>query len=264
MRKVAALLLEDLRSPCSEEVAVFHAFSRIVNEARRGIVILDTAPTGHTLLLLDAAGSYHREILRTSSVPAERIVTPLMRLEDPGYTKILLVTLAEPTPVQEAAQLQSDLRRAGIEPFAWVINQSLAAAPVTDPLLRARAAAERPLIDRVRRTLAARTAIVPMLDAPPVGPDALRAVIRALPTENDVGSHRGAEHPGPAATLVRLRRSSLFADQPRPSRSRGAGINNEATGDLSHVGHGFLDAASSARTIAWSPRLRAVSIGSAP
>jgi arsenite-transporting ATPase len=196
------VLLEDLRSPCSEEVAVFHAFSRIVNEARRGIVILDTAPTGHTLLLLDAAGSYHREVLRTSSVPAERIVTPLMRLEDPGYTKILLVTLAEPTPVQEAAQLQSDLRRAGIEPFAWVINQSLAAAPVTDPLLRARAAAERPLIDRVRRTLAARTAIVPMLDAPPVGPDALRAVIRASPTENDVGSHRGAEHPGPAATLV--------------------------------------------------------------
>jgi arsenite-transporting ATPase len=177
------VLLEDLRSPCSEEVAVFHAFSRIVNEARRGIVVLDTAPTGHTLLLLDAAGSYHREVLRTSTIPAERIVTPLMRLEDPGYTKILLVTLAEPTPVEEAAQLQSDLRRAGIEPFAWVINQSLAAAPVTDPLLRARAAAERPLIDRVRRELAGRTAIVPMLDVPPVGPGALRAVVRASSPE---------------------------------------------------------------------------------
>ena len=173
------VLLEDLRSPCSEEVAVFHAFSRIVSEARRGIVILDTAPTGHTLLLLDAAGSYHREVLRTSAIPAERIVTPLMRLEDQGYTKILLVTLAEPTPVQEAAQLQADLRRAGIEPFAWVINQSLAAATVTDPLLRARASAEQPLIDRVRRELAVRTAIVPMLEAPPVGPDALRAVMHA-------------------------------------------------------------------------------------
>ena len=173
------VLLEDLRSPCSEEVAVFHAFSRIVNEARRGIVILDTAPTGHTLLLLDAAGSYHREVVRTSVIPADRIVTPLMRLEDPAYTKVLLVTLAEPTPVHEAAQLQTDLRRAGIEPFAWVINQSLAAASVTDPLLRARAHAERPLIDRVRHELAARTAIVPMLEAPPTGPEALRAVIRA-------------------------------------------------------------------------------------
>jgi arsenite-transporting ATPase len=182
------VLLEDLRSPCSEEVAVFHAFSRIVNEARRGIVVLDTAPTGHTLLLLDAAGSYHREVLRTSTIPAERIVTPLMRLEDPGYTKILLVTLAEPTPVEEATQLQSDLRRAGIEPFAWVINQSLAAAAVTDPLLRARAAAERPLIGRVRRELAARTAIVPMLDVPPVGPGALRAVVHASPLEAALAS----------------------------------------------------------------------------
>ena len=173
------VLLEDLRSPCSEEVAVFHAFSRIVNEARRGIVILDTAPTGHTLLLLDAAGSYHREVLRASAIPAERIVTPLMRLEDPAYTRILLVTLAEPTPVEEAAQLQADLRRARIEPFAWVINQSLAAAPVTDPLLVARAGAEWPLIDRVRRELAARTAIVPMLEAPPVGAEALRALLQA-------------------------------------------------------------------------------------
>ncbi|MDF2773741.1 MAG: arsenite efflux ATP-binding protein ArsA [Geminicoccaceae bacterium] len=171
------VLLEDLRSPCSEEVAVFHAFSRIVNEARRGIVILDTAPTGHTLLLLDAAGSYHREVLRTSVLPAERIVTPLMRLGDSSYTKVVLVTLAEPTPVQEAVELQADLRRAGIEPFGWVINQSLAAAGVTDPLLRARAGAERPLIDRVRRDLAVRVAIVPMLEAPPIGPDALRAVV---------------------------------------------------------------------------------------
>ena len=173
------VLLEDLRSPCSEEVAVFHAFSRIVNEARRGIVILDTAPTGHTLLLLDAAGSYHREVLRTSAIPAERIVTPLMRLGDPGYTMVVLVTLAEPTPVEEASQLQADLRRAGIEPFAWVINQSLVAAGVTDPLLRARAGAERPLIERVWRELAVRAAIVPMLETPPVGPDALRGVLHA-------------------------------------------------------------------------------------
>ena len=186
-------LLEDLRSPCSEEVAVFHAFSRIVNEARRGIVILDTAPTGHTLLLLDAAGSYHREVIRTSVIPAERIVTPLMRLADPGYTKVLLVTLAEPTPVQEATQLQADLRRAGIEPFAWVINQSLAAAGVTDALLLARAGAERALIERVRRELALRTAIVPMLEAPPVGPDALRAMIHAAAPVNSsqrVSGHR--------------------------------------------------------------------------
>ena len=171
------LLIEDLRSPCTEEVAVFHAFSRIVQQARRGIVVLDTAPTGHTLLLLDATGSYHREVLRTSGLPAERVITPLMRLRDPDYTRILIVTLPETTPVLEAEQLQSDLRRAGIEPYAWVINQSLAAAATTDPLLRARARAERPLIERVQHELAQRCAIVPLRAEPPVGPARLTDLI---------------------------------------------------------------------------------------
>ena len=171
------LLIEDLRSPCTEEVAVFHAFSRIVQQARRGIVVLDTAPTGHTLLLLDATGSYHREVLRTSGLPAERVITPLMRLRDPDYTRILIVTLPETTPVLEAEQLQSDLRRAGIEPYAWVINQSLAAAATTDPLLRARARAEWPLIERVQHELAQRCAIVPLRAEPPVGPARLTDLI---------------------------------------------------------------------------------------
>jgi arsenite/tail-anchored protein-transporting ATPase len=175
------LLAEDLRSPCTEEVAVFHAFSRVVNEARRGIVVLDTAPTGHTLLLLDATGAYHREVLRTSSMPAERVVTPMMRLRDPDHTRILIVTLAETTPVLEAEALQSDLRRADIEPWAWIVNQSLAAADTTDPLLRARAAAEVPLIERVQNQLAKRSAIVSLQAEPPVGPERLRALISNAP-----------------------------------------------------------------------------------
>jgi arsenite-transporting ATPase len=180
------LLAEDLRSPCTEEVAVFHAFSRIVNQARRGVVVLDTAPTGHTLLLLDATGAYHREVLRTSTMPADRVVTPMMRLRDPEYTRILIVTLPETTPVLEAAQLQEDLRRAGIEPYAWIINQSLAAAETTDPLLLARAVAERPLIQQVRDELASRIAIVPLLTEPPIGQERLRALIadRATHAEN--------------------------------------------------------------------------------
>jgi arsenite-transporting ATPase len=173
------LMLEDLRSPCTEEVAVFHAFSRLVNEARRGFVVLDTAPTGHTLLLLDTAGSYHREVLRTSAIPAERITTPLMRIQDAAYTKVVIVTLAETTPVLEAAELQAELKRAGVEPFGWVINQSLAAADPADALLRARAAAERPLIAQVERNLAARTAIVPMEAASPIGVAALRQLLHA-------------------------------------------------------------------------------------
>jgi arsenite/tail-anchored protein-transporting ATPase len=172
-----ALLAEDLESPCTEEVAVFHAFSRLVNEARRGWVVLDTAPTGHTLLLLDTAGAYHREVLRTAGGNERgRVTTPLMRLQDPVLTHVIIATLAETTPVEEARVLQEDLRRAEIEPWAWVVNRSLAAAQPSDPWLAHRAREELPLIERVRTELAERVVVVPWLTRPPVGIDELRAL----------------------------------------------------------------------------------------
>ena len=165
-----ALLREDLRSPCTEEVAVFHAFSRVVAEARTGFVVLDTAPTGHTLLLLDAAGSYHRQIMRDWQQSEQaKVVTPLMRLRDPAYTKVVLVTLAETTPVSEAAALQADLRRAGIEPWAWVVDQSFAAAGTADPLLARRVEGELAQIRRIGDGLAPRLAVVPWQAEEPVG-----------------------------------------------------------------------------------------------
>ena len=130
-----ALLEEDLRSPCTEEIAVFRAFARIVDQGQDGFVVIDTAPTGHTLLLLDAAESYHREVLRTAGQAPEEVKRLLPRLRDPEFTRVLLVTLPEATPVHEAAQLQNDLARADIHPFAWVINQSLLPLTVTDPVL---------------------------------------------------------------------------------------------------------------------------------
>jgi arsenite/tail-anchored protein-transporting ATPase len=177
-----ALLEEDLRSPCTEEVAVFHAFSRLVFGARNEIVVMDTAPTGHTLLLLDATGAYHREMLRKVSGAAGKVQTPLMRLRDPDYTRVLLVTLAETTPVLEAAELQSDLRRAGVEPFAWVVNASLAAAGPRDPVLAARAAAELEQIGFLRTTLATRLAVVPWLAEEPRGADRLRQILHPVGT----------------------------------------------------------------------------------
>jgi len=165
-----ALLLEDLRSPCTEEVAVFHAFSRTVNEATSAFVVLDTAPTGHTLLLMDATGAYHRQMVQSfaKSGGSSRVVTPLMRLQDPEYTRIILVALPEVTPVSEAASLQEDLRRARIEPFAWVVNRSLAASGTRDPVLSSRVGREHEQIQRVTK-LAKRTYLVPWVAQPPVG-----------------------------------------------------------------------------------------------
>lgn len=165
-----ALLLEDLRSPCTEEVAVFHAFSRIVSEGRSAFVVLDTAPTGHSLLLMDATGAYHRQMMREfEGHGTSRVVTPLMRLQDAAYTRIILVTLPEVTPVSQAAALQDDLRRAGIEPYAWVLNKSVLAAGTSDPLLAARLAGERKQIERMAAGLARRIFTLPWLTCPPIG-----------------------------------------------------------------------------------------------
>lgn len=169
-----ALLLEDLRSPCMEEVAVFHAFSRTVGEARSAFVVLDTAPTGHTLLLMDATGAYHRQMTRAfEGTAGAKVVTPLMRLQDPRYTRVVLVTLPEVTPVSEALALQEDLRRAGVQPFAWVVNRCLGGSGTRDPLLAARVAGESRQIERVIAS-APRAFVVPWRAVPPVGVKALR------------------------------------------------------------------------------------------
>ncbi|MES2943340.1 MAG: arsenical pump-driving ATPase [Pseudomonadota bacterium] len=165
-----ALLLEDLRSPCTEEVAVFHAFSRIVSEGRSAFVVLDTAPTGHSLLLMDATGAYHRQMIHEyEGHGAGKLTTPLMRLQDAAYTKIILVALPEVTPVSQAAALQDDLRRASIEPYAWVLNKSVLAAGTSDPLLAARLAGEEKQMKRITGGLAQRLFVLPWLTRPPVG-----------------------------------------------------------------------------------------------
>lgn len=165
-----ALLLEDLQSPCTEEVAVFHAFSRIVSEGRSAFVVLDTAPTGHSMLLMDATGAYHRQMTREfEGHGTARFVTPLMRLQDAAYTKIILVTLPEVTPVSQAAALQNDLRRARIEPYAWVLNKSVLAAGTHDALLQARLTGERKQMQRVSSGLAQRLYALPWRPVPPIG-----------------------------------------------------------------------------------------------
>ena len=174
-----AMLEEDLRSPCTEEIAVFRAFARTVDEGKDGFVVLDTAPTGHTILLLDAAEAYHREVMRTQGDMPEFVRELLPRLRDKNYTRVMIVTLPEATPVHEAERLQGDLSRAGITPYAWVINQSLLASGTCDPLLTQRGAYEVPFIRRVADELSQQSALIPWLAETPAGEGGLLQVIRS-------------------------------------------------------------------------------------
>ena len=173
-----AVLEEDLRSPCTTEIAVFKAFAATVAKATDRIVVLDTAPTGHTLLLLDAAQSYQREVNRHPDQAGDDIAHLLERLRDPDYTSVLLVALPEPTPVHEAAALQDDLERAGIHPAAWVMNQSLVATGTADPTLAARACHETRWLREVL-THHSSLAIVAWQPDPPIGPDSLALLMRS-------------------------------------------------------------------------------------
>ena len=140
-------------------------------QAWKVFVVMDTAPTGHTLMLLDTTGAYHREVTRKMDGAGLHYVTPMMQLQDARRTKVIIVTLAEPTPVLEAAMLQAD--RADIDPWAWVINNSIAAAAPSSALLRQRAGTELREIDAVANRHARRYAVVPMLSIEPIGVRAL-------------------------------------------------------------------------------------------
>lgn len=147
-----ALLREDLRSPCTEEIAVFRAFADAVDRGQDRFVVIDTAPTGHTILLMDATEAYHREVGRTQSDAPESVRQLLPWLRNPDFVKVVLVALPEPTPVHEAMKLKADLARAGIGTFGWVLNRSFSAAGVTEPLLASSASREFGPMSEVVRT----------------------------------------------------------------------------------------------------------------
>lgn len=166
-----ANLAEDLRSPCTEEVAVFQAFSTAVEQSAHRFVVMDTAPTGHTLLLMDATGSYHREVVR--NLPSRATATPLERLQDANNTAVIVVTLPETTPVLEASGLAADLARANIVTWGWIVNRALTSTSTTSPLLTERVAAEQAPLAQVQAQ-AHRVAVVAYQNTPPVGISQLR------------------------------------------------------------------------------------------
>lgn len=156
-----AYIEEDLRSPCTQEIAIFRAFAEIVNKADNEVVVVDTAPTGHTLLLLDSTQSYHREVERTHGLVPDAVKKLLPRLRNAEETAVIIVTLAETTPIFEAARLEEDLHRAGLSVPWWVINSSFYASGTQNELLKAKAAAEIRWINTVDNRTEGKYALIP-------------------------------------------------------------------------------------------------------
>jgi arsenite-transporting ATPase len=155
-----AYIEEDLRSPCTQEIAVFRAFAEIVERSENEVVVIDTAPTGHTLLLLDSTQSYHKEIQRSQGDIPESVKKLLPKLRNEKETEVIIVTLAETTPVYEALRLQKDLNRAGIHSKWWVINSSFYAANTTNDILKVKGSNEVQWINKVNEIAQGNFAVI--------------------------------------------------------------------------------------------------------
>ncbi len=151
---------EDLRSPCTQEIAVFRAFAEIVEKANEEIVIIDTAPTGHTLILLDSTLSYHKEVERTQGNIPDSVKNLLPRLRG-DETEVLIITLPEATPYYESRRLEDDLKRAGIHTKWWIINASLYEAHSSNKMLQAKAANEIVWLNTIYEHTKGNVAIIP-------------------------------------------------------------------------------------------------------
>ena len=156
---------EQLSGACTVEIAGFNEFSKLLGDdaAMRDYdhVVLDTAPTGHTLLLLDATRSYHRQVAKTVNELPEAVKTLLPRVRDPRFTKVIIVALPEATPTHEASALQADLVRAGIQPWGWIINRSFAFSGTRDPALCAKGQDELAYMDEILERHARKAVIAP-------------------------------------------------------------------------------------------------------
>ncbi len=156
-----AYIEEDLRSPCTQEIAVFRAFAEIVEQATDNqVVVIDTAPTGHTLLLLDATQSYHKEIQKSQGDIPESVKKLLPRLRNAAETEVVIITLPEATPVHEAMRLSDDLKRAGIHSKWWVVNASLYLTNTKSPLLKAKSQSEVEWVNKVVETSEGHTVLI--------------------------------------------------------------------------------------------------------
>ena len=154
---------EDLRSPCTQEIAVFRKFAKIVKGSDEDIVIIDTAPTGHTLLLLDTTESYHKEVQRNQGDIPEEVKELLPKLRNEKETKVLIIALPEPTPFFEAMRLQEDLQRAHIKVSNWVINQSFLLNQPADEFLKLKAEGEKNWINEVNKLTSGNYSIIPWM-----------------------------------------------------------------------------------------------------
>lgn len=172
-----ALLEEELRSPCIEEIAVFQAFAKTVAKGEDQFIVLDTAPTGHTLLLLDSTEAYHREVAKSADDIPKEVKGLLPRIRDPKFTRVLIVALPEATPTHEAKALQDDLRRAGIEPYGWIINRSFEVSGTTDIVLKAKGAYELKYIEEIAGKLSKKTVISPWIAEELVGTENLKKLM---------------------------------------------------------------------------------------
>lgn len=128
---MVAAMEEELNSPCTEEMAAFDKFIRFIEGREYDVVVFDTAPTGHTLRLLDLPFDYAKQVEmmvateESAGVKQEtqnrfREIISLLRDKDRAVFSFVLYP--ESTPIMESYRAMLDLKHAGIETRLVVAN----------------------------------------------------------------------------------------------------------------------------------------------
>ena len=142
------VMAEELDSPCTEEMAAFDKFIEYASQDGWQVTVFDTAPTGHTLRLLQLPVDWSTQLdikvyasvdtVAADDVAKQRFAQVIDMMKDPEQSTFAYVMYPESTPIIEAFRAAEELSTIGIEPGLVVANQVLPGEACTTPFSKAR------------------------------------------------------------------------------------------------------------------------------
>lgn len=175
---------EELNSPCTEEMATFEKFIELATLKNFEVIIFDTAPTGHTLRLLELPVDWSKQLeiktfTSTGETEVDRITKSRFKevidmMQDINQTTFSFVMYPESTPIKEASRAMEELLSIGVPTSLVVANFILPDSIITNDYLRQRKAMEKKYLEEMDRRLTAPIIKLPLLADDLVGKEKLK------------------------------------------------------------------------------------------
>ncbi len=177
------VMREELNSPCTEEIAAFDLFIEYASQADWEAVVFDTAPTGHTLRMLELPVEWSKQLdvkvfasvdtVAADDVAKQHFSAVIDMMRDPDSSTFAYVMYPEATPIIEAYRASEELRTLGIQPGLVVANLVLPPDQCTTPFSRARRAMQEQYLEQIAARFPVPVLQIPLLPQEVKGLDVL-------------------------------------------------------------------------------------------